>query len=470
MGEEISTTEFRPENEARFQQRLRRETDLLRSWFDNHIFCEDAFQAGLELEAWLIGTDGLPVPENSRFLAELSSPLVLPELSKFNFEFNVSPRYLSGHGLDEMERELRSTWQQCESAASRLGYEIVAIGILPTVSDAMLCVENLSSLKRYAAMNERVLRLRQGRPITLRLAGIDALESQHYDVMLEAAATSLQVHLKVPLAASVRYYNASLLCSPFTVALAANAPLLFGHCLWDDTRIPLFEQAVDTGGRVPRVTFGQRYVSASLLELFEHNCQEHRVLLPVDLPDAPQQMAHVRLHNGTIWNWNRPLIGFEADGRPHLRIEHRPMSASPTLVDLFADATLYFGLVHHLATMIPPPESTIDFDLARQNFYAAARFGLAAEVFWLDGQTHRLGELLRKELLPRATEALANLEVSAERIRQTVDIIQDRIETGQNGAIWQRRAFEKFSGDRQQTLAHYRLLQQRGAPVHTWHV
>ena len=49
-----------------------------------------------------------------------------------------------------------------------------------------------------------------------------------------------------------------------------------GHALWDETRIPLFEQAVDVGPRnPPRVSFGQGYVNQSLLEIFEENQREH---------------------------------------------------------------------------------------------------------------------------------------------------------------------------------------------------
>ena len=117
----------------------------------------------------------------------------------------------------------------------------------------MLSRDNMSSMRRYAALTRQVLRLRDERPIRLRIMGEDFLESVHHDLMLEAATTSLQVHLKVPQSTSRRYYNASLIASAFTVALAANAPLLFGKRLWDDTRIPVFEQAVDSHSGLERL-------------------------------------------------------------------------------------------------------------------------------------------------------------------------------------------------------------------------
>ena len=42
--------------------------------------------------------------------------------------------------------------------------------------------------------------------------------------------------------------------------------------------------------------------------------------------------------DGTIWRWTRPLVGFEADGRPHLRIEHRVVPAGPSVLDSVANA------------------------------------------------------------------------------------------------------------------------------------
>ncbi len=271
MGVEIESTQFTDADLASFRIRLQDEMDLLRRWFAGNKFCDDQLQCGLELEAWLVDSAGLPVPDNTLFLSTLDRSSVVPELSKFNFEFNVSPQYIAGSGLAEMQAELRGTWQRCEEVAHTLGHHIVAIGILPTVTDHMLCPANMSPLKRYAAINQQVLRLRGGRPLLLEIDGVDSLRTSHNDVMLESAATSLQVHLKVPQADSVRYYNASLIASAFTVAMAANAPLFLGRRLWEDTRIPVFEQAVDTAGPLRRVSFGQRYLEKSLMELFDDN-------------------------------------------------------------------------------------------------------------------------------------------------------------------------------------------------------
>ncbi len=468
MGQEITTDVFSAENFDRFRQHLHSEMELLRSWFAGDKFCDDELQCGLELEGWLIGQDGNPVPDNSLFLATLDRKWVVPELSKFNFEVNVSPQYLKGCGLRDMHSEFSATWSRCREVASRLDHDIVSVGILPTVTNDMLCIENMSTLQRYAALNQQVLRLRGGSPLTLHIEGQDRLHSVHQDLMLESAATSVQVHLKVPPRLAVRYYNASVIASCFTVAMAANAPLLFGQRLWADTRITVFEQAVDTAGPQPRVSFGQRYVVDSLLELFESNLADHRVLLPAELDEPPATMPYVRMHNGTLWNWNRPLIGFEADGRPHLRIEHRPMSASPSIADLFSDVAFYLGLVLYLGNRDPAPESCLPFDVARKNFYAAAQSGMQAQVRWLDGRDYGLADLLEDHILECSFDALAAAGVREREVRSAHSIVRQRLDTRQNGAVWQLRKWSDYDGDLQRLLQHYQANQLADQPIHSW--
>jgi hypothetical protein len=468
MGQEIAEDAFDEQHFARFRSHLEAEMELLRSWFAGNKFCVDKLQCGLELEAWLIDREGQPVPDNELFLATLDRQSVVPELAKFNFELNVTPQYISGVGLGDLQAELQATWGRCQQVAERLEHRTVSIGILPTLTDEQLCLQNMSRMRRYAALNEQMSRLRGGRPVTLEIEGHDTLRSVHHDLMLESAATSLQIHLKVPQHHAVRYYNASQIASAFTVAMAANAPLLFGKRLWDDTRIPVFEQSVDTAGQIPRVSFGNAYLQLSVLELFEENFNSHRVLLPAELEQGPSTMPYVRMHNGTIWRWNRPLIGFESDGTPHLRIEHRPMSASPSMADLVADMVLYLGLAHRLATLQTSPESMLPFDLARTNFYSAARYGLNATVSWIDGRQHRLGTLLLEELLPWIEAGLADLELSSQDIDSHVATLRGRLESGQTGAVWQRRKYELLCGDTRRLLLEYLSGQVSGEPIHQW--
>jgi hypothetical protein len=282
--------------------------------------------------------------------------------------------------------------------------------------------------------------------------------------------------LQVAARDAVAFFNAALALSAPMVAVAANSPLLFGKTLWAETRIPLFEQGVALAGGArandwshPRVTFGSDYVRDSLLELFAENLALYPPLLPVDLSAEPAaRLPHLRLHNGTIWRWNRPLLGFEPDGTLHLRIEHRVMPAGPSIPDTIANAALYYGLVCELARMTPPVGAALDFIDCRANFYAAARDGLRAEVRWLNGRRLPLQQLLLEALLPLARRGLRALEIDAADATEYLDLIAARAERGRTGADWQRCFLARHGPDLNELTLAYLERQRSGKPVHEW--
>lgn len=471
MGQEVQTDHFRQHHFHAFEQRHKIEMEHLRALFASDGFSSKAEICGLELEAWIVSPEGRPLPINDTLLERLDNPAVVPELSRFNIEFNAEPQPLAGAGLANLCEELALHWQQAGQAARELDASLVAIGILPTIEDEHLTLKNMSAQKRYKALNEQVLRLRQGRPLRLDIRGhSDHLLTEHTDVMLEAAATSLQLHLQVPAKRAHHYYNAALVLAAPTIAIAANAPFLFGKNLWDETRIPVFEQAVAMSGEMPRVHFGTSYARESLEELFVANFEQYPVLLPM-AQDAPaERLAHVRLHNGTIWRWVRPLIGFDPDGTPHLRIEHRVFSAGPTMADMAANTSFFYGLVHALVEMDTELETQLPFENAATNFYEAARYGLLGSVRWLDGQQWKLGDLIQHQLLPLAERGLEQLGVDANIIERDLAILSSRVTSGQNGAVWQRQFIAKHGPDRLALTCAYRERQLSGEPVHRWTV
>jgi hypothetical protein len=472
MGDEVSRRYYDAEHFSSFRQKLDEETARLRQTFLRNGFCCDGNVAGFELEAWLVDAAGDPLPENERFLERVAHPFVVPELALFNVELNGSPTPLSGGALSRLHDELAETWRACIAAADGMGARLAAIGILPTVVEAQLNADFMSKRDRYKTLNDRIMALRDGRPVSIAIEGDVALLSSHYDVMLEAAATSFQIHLQCRPEDAVRDFNASIVASAPIVAAAANSPFLFGHDLWDETRVPLFEQAVDVGGRYPpRVTFGSDYLRHSMLELFEENQREHPILIPAELDDPPARFAHVRFHNGTLWRWNRPLIGFEADGTPHLRIEHRVAPAGPTLKDCVANAAFYYGLVRGFGLEDEPIDARLSFAQARDNFYNAARYGLNAHVCWTDGRGARevsIRTLIIDTLLPVAARGLAFLDIAPEDIDEYLGIVAARVESSQNGAAWQRRWVAMHGPDLHALLRAYLERQERGEPVHTW--
>ncbi|MDM8546816.1 glutamate-cysteine ligase family protein [Candidatus Venteria ishoeyi] len=474
MGQEITSSHFNAADFTEFSRRLQLETALLESWFIGNRFSDSAQKGGLELEAWLIDAHFRPAPVNQAFLQQLNNPLVVPELASFNVEFNNRPQILAGDGLRTMYQALAQCWQQADAVAANLDAQLMMIGTLPTLELSMLTLAQMSSMVRYRALNEQILRLRGGAALELDIHGQEHLRTQHHDVMLESATTSLQIHLKVAMADAAAAFNLSKIISAPMVAACANSPFLLGHNLWAETRIPTFEQAVSVGASEysKRVTFGIRYAKHSIFECFQANLKRYPILLPM-LDDAPpEQLAHLCLHNGSIWRWTRPLIGFDDDGMPHIRIEHRTIPAGPSMLDSIANTAFFFGLMYGLSegfmTSARGLESDIPFVTAHANFYSAARDGLDAQLEWPQGQKVGVRQLLLEVLLPRARAGLALMDIDSRDIRFFLDIIQARVQSGQNGANWQRQWVLRHGPDPAALVAAYLQRQQQGSPVHEW--
>ncbi len=467
MGEEIDATGFSDADKARFAARLAQETEIARALFAADKFSQAGHMIGFEIETWIVDHNYFPASINQQLLEALDNPLVVPELSRFNLELNCEPLPLEGDALGRAHDALTKVWAACNETAHRLDANLVLIGTLPTIRDEDLTLANMSPLNRYYALNSEVLRMRGGRPLRVDILGREHLTSEHRDVMLEAATTSFQVHLKAPADLAHLYYNASVAASGPILAACGNAPFLFGKCLWDETRIPLFEQAVDVPGP-QRVCMGSGYATRSLLEIFEENARDYDSLLPIGFDDSPEAMRHLRLHNGVIWRWNRPLIGFDDDGAPHLRVEHRILPAGPSFVDMMANAALYLGLARALALAGDNGTAGLSFEDASRNFYAAARLGLDAVLTWPGLGDIGADRLLLDHLLPAARAGLADFGVTDERFY--LNVIEARLRTGQTGAVWQRKALEACGGDLYAMMAAYCEGQRSGAPVHEWEI
>lgn len=470
MGQEIPARRFDAEDFVEFRRRLEAETRLLTEWFAAGYFPDREALGGFELEACLLDASGAPAPRNQELLEGMNESLAVPELATFNVELNSRAYPLRGDVFKQMAAELTGLWRRCERRAAELRLRLGMIGTLPTLEQYALSLANMSPLNRYRALNEQIFLLRDGRPITLDIEGREALHLLHEDVMLESAATSFQIHLQVDPSQAARCYNLSKIVSAPMVALSANSPFLFGHDLWDETRIPLFEQAISVGASdlTKRVSFGIRYVYTSILENFEANLRRYPVILPLVMEEAPEKLAHLRLHNGTIWRWNRPLVDFDEAGQPHLRIEHRVVPAGPSIVDSIANAGFYFGLVTGLMKECESPEAGLPFELARENFYAAARCGLRAEVTWFDGVRLPLKRLVLERLLAVARRGMLALGVEPQESEYWLGIIARRVASGRTGSAWQRAWAARHGRDFQGLMQAYLECQESGRPVHEW--
>ncbi|TYL45872.1 glutamate--cysteine ligase [Nocardioides sp. BGMRC 2183] len=491
MGDHVDPQEFSRADRTRHREKVRRCLDVFERMLAEAVFDTDDPMTGLEVELNLVDDVGDPALRNAEALEVIADPDFQTELGQFNIEMNVAPGHLRDGGLSRYEAGLRRSLNEAEQRSNTVGAHLVMIGILPTLDADHFQPEVISANPRYRLLGEQILNAR-GEDIRIDIHGAERLRTTADSIMPEAACTSTQVHVQTSPERFAAYWNASQAIAGIQLALAANAPYLLGRRLWAETRIPLFEQATDTRseelkaqGVRPRVWFGERWIT-SVFDLFEENVRYFPALLPVTDDEDPltvleaggtPNLSELRLHNGTIYRWNRPVYDI-AGGVPHLRVENRVLAAGPTVVDTVANAAFYFGLTRALAESDRPLWSQMSFSAAEENFHIAARDGIDAQVYWPGVGRVRATELVLRRLLPLAAEGLAGWGVSSAEADHYLGIIEQRCLTGRNGAEWFVRRMEEVGDPRdnlerrfvalRQVLREYRAGMHANQPVHSW--
>ncbi len=488
MGEQVSAREFSREDRARYRRKVRRCLDVFERMLTESRFDFERPMTGLEIELNLIDSDADPAMANEKVLDAIADPEFQTELGQFNVEINVKPRRLTGQGLADFESEVRHSLNHAEERARDAGANLVMVGILPTLYTKHMTLESLTANPRYKLLNEQIFAAR-GEDLYISIDGVQRLGTSADSIAPEAACTSVQFHLQVSPELFPAYWNAAEALAGAQLALGANSPYLFGKELWAETRIALFEQATDTRpeelkaqGVRPRVWFGERWIT-SVFDLFEENIRYFPALLPVCTEEDPVEvydrgdtpaLSELRLHNGTIYRWNRPVYDVFRD-KPHLRVENRVLPAGPTVVDILANAAFYFGAIRMLAEADRPIWSQMSFSAAEENFHAGAKDGINARQYWPGMGTVPATELVLRRLLPLAHEGLDRWGVAPEIRDRLLGIIEQRCLTERNGAWWQTetvRRLEAADVDRDSALHEMTLRYARNmhtnTPVHEW--
>lgn len=486
MGEDVDAQEFTRADRTRHREKVRRNLDVFERMLREAHFDTNDPLTGLEVELNLVDENEDPALRNAEVLEAIADPAFQTELGQFNIEINVPPVRLREGGLETFEQGLRRSLNNAEQRSAGTGAHLVMIGILPTLSREYLRLESISANPRYRLLGEQILNAR-GEDIEISISGPERLRTTADSILPEAACTSTQLHVQTSPESFASYWNASQAIAGAQLAVAPNSPYLLGRELWRETRIPLFEQATDTRseelkaqGVRPRVWFGERWIT-SVFDLFEENVRYFPALLPIVDEEDPvavldaggiPALSELRLHNGTIYRWNRPVYDI-AGGVPHLRVENRMLAAGPTVADVMANAAFYFGLVRAFAESDRPIWSQMSFRVAEENFHTAARAGIDAQLYWPGVGKAPATELVLRHLLPLANAGLESWGVAASERDRLLGIIEGRCLTGVTGAGWfvermrRRSDLERFDALRA-TLGEYRERMHTNEPVHTW--
>lgn len=492
MGEQRVGLVESQESMHDFMRHLLQDVRALEYMLNNDWFETDTIRIGAEQEMFLVDKDTFaPCILGPEILEKLSKyPWADAELARFNLETNLTPREFSGHCLSQMEAENTEHQRIIREQARKMGAEVVLTGILPTLRKFDLSMDNLTPRPRYFALMEALNRQLIGSTFELRLSGIDELLVKHDSPLLEACNTSFQVHLQVTPATFVPMYNiAQTLAAPI-MAISANSPIVFGKRLWHESRIALFQQALDVRTthdhlreRSPRVSFGTGWLNESIMEIYKEDIARFRVLLDNEVNEDSIQLIQdgkvpklkaLQVHNSTVYRWNRPCYGISENGKPHLRIENRVLPSGPTLIDEMANATFWLGAMIGMAEQYKDIREEVSWEDVRDNFGKAAKFGIDTNFTWFKDKKINACDLVLKELLPIARAGLESRKIATADIDKYLGVIEERAKAHMNGARWQLRAYTKLKKEvnRDEALSVLTacILNQQvlGKPVHTW--
>ncbi len=492
MGEQRVTLVESEEMMHNFIRTLLKDVQALEYMLKNDWVESDVIRIGAEQEMCLVDQKTLkPAPVAVDALEKLKKyKWIDSELARFNLETNLTPRVFKGNCLSKMEQELVTNLEKIKVKVKKLDAEIILTGILPTLRKFDLEMHNLTPKPRYFALMESINSQLIGNAYELRLSGIDELLVKHDSPLLEACNTSFQVHLQVTPKSFVKMYNIAQTLAAPVMAIGANSPIVFGKRLWHETRIALFQQALDVRTthdhmreRSPRVSFGSGWLDKSIMEIYKEDIARFRVLLSAETEEdsfdliaqgkAPKLKA-LQVHNSTVYRWNRPCYGISDNGKPHLRIENRVLPAGPTVVDEVANAAFWLGAMVGMAEKYEDIRTKISWEDVRDNFGKAAKFGIDSQFTWFGDKKIGACELVLKELLPLARRGLQLQKVDDADIKKYLGIIEQRAKVHMNGARWQLRAFthliKEVNRDEALTIMTNSIIknQTKGLPVHKW--
>jgi CBS domain-containing protein/gamma-glutamylcysteine synthetase len=476
----------------RFVRYLLNDVKALDYMLENDWFESDITRIGAEQEMCLIYNKTCkPAPIAIEALERMQDlPWAETELARFNLEITLDPLEFGGSALRDLENSILERLRIISERLDPLDASIILIGILPTLQKSDLEMHNLTPVKRYFALMEALNRQLKNQAYELRLNGIDELQIRHGSPLLEATNTSFQVHLQVAPKDFVKMYNIAQALAGPVLSVAANSPIVYGKRLWHESRIALFQQAIDTRAshdhlreQSPRVSFGNGWLNKSIMDIYKEDIARFRVLLAADVEEnsietiergeVPKLRA-LQVHNSTVYRWNRPCYGISPNGKPHLRIENRVLPAGPTVIDEVANAAFWLGAMVGMADQVKDIRDHLAYEDVQDNFVKASKFGIDSKFNWFKDQKISATDLILQELLPISRAGLEKQGIRKKDIDRYLGIIEERAKKHTNGARWQLRAFsslknlvsrdEAVTGITSATLKNQRLEK----PIHTW--
>jgi hypothetical protein len=345
MGEQNVVIKEDEATHQAFMKSLLNEVQALEMMLRKGMIESGVRRIGAEQEMFLVDQGYKPASRVLDVLEHIQDERFTHEIGLFNMEANLSVQEVGPDCLRRMHDEANEIYEMARAGARECACDVALVGILPTLSRENLGLDSMVPQVRYKALNDALLALR-GNDFQFTINGIDQLTVKHGNVMMEACNTSFQIHFQTGAEEFAALYNLAQAITAPLMAASVNSPILLGKRLWHETRIAVFEHSIDSRsathqarGHKSRVHFGDHWINESVTEIFKEDIARFRVLLTTDTEEDPIGMVEqgiaphlnaLRLHNGTVYRWNRPCYGVH-NGVPHLRIENRVVPSGPTV-------------------------------------------------------------------------------------------------------------------------------------------
>src|SRR6478736_9005575 len=115
MGDDIAATTYTREQRQAYRAKVRRCLDEFERMLVEHSFDFGKPMTVLEIELNLVDNQWQPDMTNAKVLEAIADPDFQTELGRYNIEFNVPPRPLSGESMTELETMLRASLDHAEA-------------------------------------------------------------------------------------------------------------------------------------------------------------------------------------------------------------------------------------------------------------------------------------------------------------------------------------------------------------------
>lgn len=449
MGEHNVNTSINQKGRAQFIQHILKDIKALELMLAQGQIESGIQRIGAEQEFCLIDEFSRPSRKALDVLETANDEHFTTELATYNLEINLDPFELNSIAFQKLHQQLEALLSKAKEAATENDNRVLLCGILPTITKTELDLEYMTPNPRYYALNDRLKGLR-GSDFHMNISGVDELGIKHDSVLFEACNTSFQMHLQIDPDDFIASYNWSQAIAGAVLGVCTNSPYLLGRELWNESRIALFQQSIDTRStsfalkdQQARVSFGNEWETGTIADIYKKEIARFKIILTQKIEEdsletlasgkAPKLKA-LNLHNGTIYRWNRACYGV-GGGKAHLRIENRYIPSGPTVKDEIANMAFWVGLMVGRPKEFDDMPAVMDFKAAKANFIKAARYGKDCLLNW-KGEKISLTTLVKKVLMPIAQNGLEKIGLSTSEIDEYLGTIMERC-NNRNGAEWQ---------------------------------